>query len=153
MVKGDINGAINEWFMLRGLFKVNSRGRIQSKSLAMGAIGDINWENYIIDVNLYNPTEAFILFRVQDKKNYGRIKMRFWRELVVGFSYYKDGKQSFNKMKSLTESVEDGLRSLILRFVKVYAVAACILIAFLTFFTIVAIFLRPFLGTSEGRNM
>lgn len=146
-----ING-FDDWTMLRGTFDLTPQGRIRSKHLAMGAIGSMDWEDYAIEVTLFNPTEAFILHRVQDRKNYGRIKMRFWRELVVGFSYYKDGKQTFHRLKSLSESVEDNIRSMLLRSIKVYAVAVGVITAFLLLFVLLSMILRPFLGAEQETN-
>jgi len=155
---GDVlleNAYVNDfkdWFMLRGTFDLTPANRLRASTLVMGATGSEDWEDVTIQTTIYNPTEAFILFRVQDKKNYGRIKLRFWRELIAGFSYYQDGKQSYNHLKSLTESVEDNIRSFLLRFIKVYAVSVSILIAFLALFTVVSLILRPFAGTIDRKE-
>ncbi|HPQ40389.1 MAG TPA: hypothetical protein PLV45_08445 [bacterium] len=137
------------WFMIRGDFELSPRHRLTAERLAMGAAGDAAWSDYIIDVDCYNGTECFLLYRVADKNSYGRAKLRFWRELVVESSYYVDGQQTFHRIKSLAEPVSDGLKSLTLRFVKVYAVAVLILIAYLFLFIAVSGVLRPFLGTAE----
>lgn len=138
------------WFMLRGQFEMPPRGRLRADGLALGAAGDPDWSNYIIDVTCYNGTECFLLYRVASKNTYGRAKLRFWRELVVGFSYYINGQQKYHRIKSLAEPLSDGIKSLVLRFVKVYAVGMLILVAFLILFVAVSCCLRPFMGTREN---
>ncbi|MBN1295235.1 hypothetical protein JXA80_00550 [bacterium] len=139
------------WHMLQGQFLVTPRGRLTADRLAMGSIGEIEWSNIMIDVDCYNPTELFILFRVIDKKNFGRLTLRFWRELVFGCSYVQNGQQSYNRIKSLAEPVSDGVRSLVLRFTKIYAVALLVFSGALGLFVLVSIILHSF--SRDERNV
>jgi len=137
------------WTMIRGDFEITPRNRLRSSFHVAGAIGDPDWTNYVIDVDCANPTEALILFNVIDKNNYGRAQLRFWRELVVTFSYFTDGKQTFHRLKSLSEPFSQGLKSLVLRFVKVYAVSLLILLTFLLLFLTLSFICKAF---SSGRK-
>ncbi len=108
----------------------------------MGAVGDQRWRNYVIDVDCANPTELYLIFRMIDKENYGRVQLRFWRELVAGFSYTQNGDQTFHRIKSIAEPVPQAIKSVCLRFIKVYAVAVVILLSFLLLFFLISLTLH-----------
>jgi hypothetical protein len=127
-----------DWHMMRGSFIVTDRNRLRSNRHAHGAVGDSDWSNYRIDVSYGNPTEGIIFFRVNDSKNYGEARLRYWRELVVSYAYYIDGERTFHRLKRIAEPFDQGIQSLVLRFVKVYAVGVLILTGFLAIFLIIS---------------
>lgn len=127
-----------DWYMMRGSFIVTSNNRLRSTSHAHGAVGNRNWSNYVIDVTYGNPTEAIIFFRVNDRNNYGKVRLRYWRELVVGFAYYIDGDRTYHRVRRIAEPFDQGMKSLVLRFVKVYIVGLLILLSFLAVFILIS---------------
>ncbi|MBN1878858.1 hypothetical protein JW823_02010 [bacterium] len=129
----------SDWTMMKGRFDFTGNNRIRTSFLSLGVVGDVRWQNYAIDVTCANPTELYIIYRMTDNDNYGRAQLRFWRELVVGFNYYRNGDQTFHRIKSLAEPLEQGIRSLMLRFVKVYVMAMLILCGFLMVFLLFSV--------------
>jgi hypothetical protein len=128
-----------DWRMIRGSFTITSRNRLRSKTHTIGVTGDPSWSNYTLDVDYANPNEGSIFFRVIDNRNYGRVQLRFWRELVMGISYFQNGKQTYHQIKNLAEPFGQGMKSLVLRFVKVYGAAVLILMCFLLIFILVSV--------------
>lgn len=139
---GEGNPAEWDWTMIKGEFQGAPGNRLISDRFSAGVVGDPEWRNYVIDVDCANPTEVYILFRTIDAENYGRAQLRFWRELVVGFTYIQHGEQSFNRIKNIAEPFWQGIRSLTLRFIKVYSVSVLILGSFLLIFIVTSCILR-----------
>lgn len=141
-----------DWMMIRGSFIITPRNRLQSKMHSIGVTGDPSWKNYTIDVDYANPNEGSIYFRVTDSRNYGRVQLRFWRELVMGLSYFQDGKQTFHQIKNIAEPFRQGVKSLVLRFVKVYGMAVLILTGFILVFLLASFAAQACITLKAKRN-
>ncbi|MGB3976367.1 MAG: hypothetical protein WBM27_08195 [bacterium] len=152
LVDGRSNLADLEWWIVQGSFLCAPNKRIRSDKKSIGVVGDPSWRNYIIDVTLSNPAENSIYFRFRDDKNYGRAQFRFWRELAVCLIYIKDGKQSFYKLQSIAEPFCEGMKSLVLRFTRIYGVSLAILASFIAVFILSSVVVQAFIRLKTRRE-
>ncbi len=152
LVDGQSNISDLEWYMIRGAFLRTPDNRIRSNKHSIGVIGDSSWSNYVIDVVLSNPAESSIYFRFRDEKNYGQAQFRFWRELVVCLIYVQNGKQTFFNMQRIAEPFKEGMKSLVLRFTRVYSVSLAILACFIMIFFLSSLVVQTFMKQKSKRE-
>lgn len=128
LFEDDFSDGSHKWDLVSGDGYIDKKGRFTSNGKCLIIAGDRNWEDIIIEADLYNSFESKIMFRYAHDKSHLKFKLRNWRENGIACSVVGPKKSKIIPKLHIIDPQAASVKVIAAIFLRSYGMAWAILI-------------------------